>query len=317
VPECYSVPPPDQSARVDMVGARSAVVAAIDSDYGRFQLFATREAYHEVGTTFTRVVDHSIWLTWSCFDAVPYPVRLAATTLSNDAPEVFVTTECGRVYVRRYFVGAAEIWSPWLPLDLPSNVGFVTDVSTSRGDANYVFLVDRAGKVFAAAKTDPYGRYAPWHEVATGAGRGIASGFREDGFQQLFTLDDHGHVLTSVQTDGDLDSFGDWLPFGEGSDLAFVDIDAPYGMNGALRVYAVDRDGAIWMREQEGDGFGAWQEFTDLEPPPETTFVGIAGARIASRPDGAFLLVTVARQGTVHLARFTNTGGWEPWHTIP
>jgi hypothetical protein len=336
VPECISLPPTTHVG-IDVGSALSAAVAGVNYAEGRFHLFASRNGSNTLGTAFTRFPDHATWYDWSCFDAVPNPVRLAATTLSNDAPEVFVTTDCGGVYVRRYFPEVHLMgWSPWVPLRLPSDVSFVTDVviSRSRGPnrGNHLFVLDR-GTVFAAKKDDdPYGPYGDWNRVASGAGSRIAAGMLypenpetpdEGGRHLLFTIDARGRPFVSTQTTGDdLDSFEPWADFDADRTLEFelVDIDAPYNIDGALLVVGVDTEGAVWTREQVDFEFGDWQKLTDVEPPPK--LVTIAGASISGRTDDPLLLVGVAEGGEVYFARqakltSSSPAVWEPWRRIP
>jgi hypothetical protein len=332
VPECISLPP-HTSVMVDVRSALSAAVAGVNYAEGRFHVFASRNGSNTLGTAFTRFPDHSTWYGWWCFDAVPNPVRVAATTLSNDTPEVFVTTDCGGVYVRRYFPEQHLMsWSPWVPLRLPSEGSFVTDVaiSRSRGPSreNRLFVLDRGG-VFAAKKgDDPYGPYGDWSRVASGAGSRLAAGMQyppnsvitDEGERHiLFTIDARGRPFVTTQTtEDDLDSFGPWLDFDENRTLEFplVDIDAPYDIDGELLVVGVDTEGAVWTHGQRG----AWQKLTDAIPPQK--LVTIAGASISGRTDDPLLLVGVAEGGEVYYARQTKTtssspGGWEPWRRIP
>jgi hypothetical protein len=332
VPECISQPTP-ATPGVTVKNALSVAVAGVNYE-DRFHLFASRNGTNTLGTAFTVFPDHVGWYGWWCFDAVPNPVRLAATTLTNDVPEVFVTTDCGGVYVRRYFPDL-RAWSPWVPLRLPSDVSFVTDVAISRSRGpnreNHLFVLDR-GTVFTAMKGgDPYGPYGDWTRVATGAGSRIAAGMLypenpqipEGARHLLFTLDVRGRPFVSIQTtEGDLDSFEPWTDFDAERTLEFhlVDIDAPYNIDGALLVVGVDSDGAVWTREQVDSDFGAWQKLTEVEPPQK--LVTIAGASIPARVDDPLMLAAVAEGGEVYYTRQTKPASsgprvWEPWLTIP
>jgi hypothetical protein len=291
-------------------------ITATTIDDGRFRIIATQVGSSTLGTAHTADVNHTGWFSWHCFDAVPEPERLAATTLENEAQEVFATTRCGRVYVRRYLFSVDEGWGPWGPLDLPASDSVVTDVSIARlAGANDLFVVDR-GDVFAARKGEAaYGPYGPWNRVATGAGDLLAAGVHADGtYQRLFSVDGQGQLITSIRsTENPEAPFGEWTPF----DLnrAIVDFDAPYGVSGRLVVVALDVDGRIWIREEDGAGdFLAWEL---LDTPGELTevLVSIAGASFPARPGQPLMLAAVGESGAVYSNRRANLA-WEGWRDI-
>jgi hypothetical protein len=323
IPECFSLPPPAQSPTYRLDGARSAAIAAYDQPDGQFELFAVdRSSDNALARSITCLPSHECWFGWFCFDAVPDPLRIAATTMSNDAAEVFVTNACGRIYVRRYFDGSrgAEGWSPWVPFGRPPGSSFIVDISTARlrsatEHENHVFVVDDAGRIFTTSKgDDPYGPYGPWRSVGSGAGSVIASGLT-DGRLELFTIDEHGQPHAKAQRTNALEApFGGWTDFDPEGELELVDIDAPYGVGGTPLVVAVDSEGAIHAREKADDEYGEWQPFG---PEPPTRFVSISGAGIATRSDKPLILVAVDIYGSVFIARRTNDSlgnpVWEPW----
>jgi hypothetical protein len=319
VPECFSYPPNTQGGPPGITFrlAGAVTITATEAFDGRFRIIATQQGSSTLGTIYTVEPNHRGWFSWHCFDAVPYPQRLAATTLVTDAQEVFAITGCGHVYVRRYlFVsGTPGGWSPWVPLELPSSSSLVTDASIARLDgANDLFVVDR-GSVFAARKTEALGPYGPWRRVATGAGDLLAAGVHanvED--QRLFTLDDNGQLLTSSRPSDDPEApFGEWTDFG--SDHVFVDFDAPYGVGGQLIVVALDSDGKVWTREEEDAAeFGEWVQL-DAQGEPTDTLVSIAGASFPARAGQPLMLVAAGTSGTVYSVRRTDSG-WEPWWNV-
>ena len=318
-PECFSYPPMAvQAPNSQLVPARAATITATEQYDDRFRIIATKSGSSTLYTAHTVEPIQQGWHGWYCFDAVPDPERLAATTLDNDAQEVFAVTRCGRVYVRRYLfvTDMTEGWSPWVPLELPSSTSLVTDVAIARfGRANDLFVVDR-GSVFAARKgEDFYGPYGPWRRVATGAGELLAAGVHADGEnQRLFTIDESGQLLTSTRpTDDPEASFGAWSDFG--LDHEFVDFDAPYGVNGRLIVVALDADGKVWTREENGTGeFADWGELI-AEGEPTVELVSIAGASFPARTDQALMLVAVGLNGGVYSVRRANSD-WEPWWNV-
>jgi hypothetical protein len=320
-PDCFSYPPLNQRPpAITFDVARAVAVTATEGYDDRFRIIATQSGSNTLGTAYTSQPDHSGWFAWYCFDAVPYPERLAATTLDNDAQEVFAITQCGRVYVRRYLIVSDEThgWSPWVSLELPSSGSFITDASVARLDeANDLFVVDR-GSVFVARKgVDAYGPYGPWHRVATGAGNLLAAGVHANGEdQRLFTLDESGRLLTSARPTDDPEApFGNWSDFGSGH--RFADLDAPYGVGGKLIVVALDADvdGKVWTREENDAGdFDDWVEL-DADGGPTEKLVSIAGASFPARQDQPLMLVAVGRNGNVYSVRRANFV-WEPWSGV-
>jgi hypothetical protein len=319
IPECFSYPPMDSQAPTIQFGLARAVTITATEDYDdRFRIIATQTGSSTLATVHTTNTTHESWFGWFCFDAVPNPVRLAATTLANDAQEIFAISECGRVYVRRFlFVSAdTEGWSPWVPLDLPASDSLVTDAAIARqAGSNDLFVVDR-GNVFAARKAeDVYGPYGHWARVAEGAGELLAAGMHADGtYQQLFTIDGRGRLMTSIRaTEDPAAPFDHWTDFG--LDREIVDFDAPYGVGAPLIVVALDVDGLLWTREEEGAGeFGDWEQLVTTGEPTEE-LVSIAGASFPARQDQALMLVTVGVSGAVYSVRRAS-GAWEGWWDV-
>jgi hypothetical protein len=324
--DCFMFPPGTQPPGILFFRARGAAVAAVNNYDGRFQVFATQpKPSNTIGTAYTTSTGLNGFHGWFCFDAVPYPERLVATTLSNGRQEVFVTTECGRVYVRRSYLQMVstaefEVWSSWVPLALPSAASFVSDLSVARSvdrAQNRLFAVDR-GAVFTSSKNEAYGPYGSWREVARGAGDIVASGVSGSlgaPRYRLFTIRD-GRPFTAVPKSSDVDApFEHWTDFDPESSLeaGLVDIDAPYDIGERLLVAALDNRSNVWIREEDASGgFGSWRRLDELRPPA-VPLVSLAGAVLVRPNDRPVMLVVTGTNGTMYSALRGADSTWGPW----
>jgi len=283
--------------------------------YGGFTVFGSQPDSSTVGVFWG---DLNTWTRWLCFSVVPHPTRVAATRQTDDRPEVFAVTECGRLYARHTLEreGRAD-WSAWTEMRLPSGDSVATDVAATMSgwDVTYLYVADR-GHVFVRHRVsaDPFAAFGPW--VDTGARRAttLTAGLRPDGRQQLFYLDDAGRPKSCRQTAAELDApFEACRDFGAAQLPRLVELDAPLGPSSSLLVFGLDEDGIIWVRElgDTGEEFGTWRTFR--EQPFPFTRIATAGTRqYAGLP---FLVLGVANGNVYGTLRLNDA--WDDWRLFP
>jgi hypothetical protein len=311
VPECASNPV-GVFPRMALPAAAGVGVSTDDSTSGGFTVFASKAGTQMIAVAWSHVQDLGSWTNWLCFDAIPYPERMAATSLVNAAPEVFVTTGCGELYVRRLIPGVA--WSGWTRFGLPSARSFVTDVAlaVSAEGVNHVYVADR-GSVFLRHRVgfDTYAPFGPWQELGSSDVHVVAAGRRQDGRQMVFMLDANGLPLAQVQRSAEIGA-----PFDPGFDFdsddvpKLVDIEATHGTK-PLDVLAVDAGGALWLRREEGsDGFTPWSAWPG--PTPPEGLEAIAAGGLPSGAGSPLLVSAIGRSGaTYRILRVNDI--WETW----
>jgi hypothetical protein len=314
IPECtYLAPVPGSNSLGVGVNAHW-------SFGGGYHLFASTVSSHTVAISWGSDAQGPAWFPWACFDAVPRAERVASTTLHNELPEIFVTTQCGDLFVRRRVVTSdVDTWSPWSTMRLPRGESFITDVAASV-DANHihhVYVVD-AGSVFVRNRVneDTYASYGSWRGIGSGTFfRTVTAGLRADGRQQVFALDAEGKPRTSVQVSATLgDAFEAWADFGAVGLPPLVDIEAPSGTP-AIEVYAIDETGSLWTRwENESGGFSDWAEWQGPEPPE--ALVALAAAAIPPPGSPELLVAGVGSSGAVYRTRRVNDA-WVAWREHP
>lgn len=285
---------------------------------GGFQLFGTKADSNMVAVSWTGDSVGSWWQPWLCFDAVPIPKRVAATSLRNGWPEVFVSTGCGTLFRRLSYNDG--IWSSWMPFGLPSPQSFVTDVALSLASdgANHVYVADR-GNVFVRRRldADPYGPFSGWQSLGSPGAEVVAAGLRSDGRQQVFAVDQAGRASTSSQSSAELgSSFAEWVELSSSIVSEVVDIDVPYGTE-FLEVYGVDPSGNLWSRREDGsDGLTEWTPWQG----PATPFplVGVASAALPPiEPAGPRLVLAVLTRGGIAYLIQRDFDQWAPnWTRI-
>ena len=281
-----------------------------------FHFFASRTDSLSIGVNWGDLNYRAVG--WCCFEQVLYPDRVAATVLTNDFPEVFVTTKCGKLYGRRKSVSG---WDPWRDLSLPADDdSVVRDVamSLSPSGITYIYVVDR-GRVFARRREneEPAAVFRDWWEVGPRGARLVAAGLRPDGRQQVFTIDAAGASWSCTQNFPELDSpFAGCMRFGSPELPPLIDIEVPYHVDGKLPVFGLDVRGVLWQRTLDVDGeFGPWQPFS--EDPQPVAFTALASGGDRRYPNGGLLrLVAVGNDGIVY-GRMRRYGAWEPWTAWP
>lgn len=310
VPECFSYA---SWPLLPIPGANGVAVAGVVSAHGGFELTASRRGSNMLAVTWTD--PFLAWPSFVCFDALPGPDRLAATTLLDDVPEFFAVGRCGLLYQRTIILGS---WTEWARVTLPSPTFVVTDVATAVApDGTTLMYVTDNGSVFVRHRngTDAHGPYGHWVQLGGRAGSLITAGTRADGRQQVFTLDTRGRLLTAIQSTTDLDApFTDWVDFDSADVPPFVDIESPYGL-AAIEMYAVDADGGIWTRQEDGvGGFSPWQLMWSASPGALaiTMLSGSAVGKIAGAP----LALAGAGPAGVSVKRRLD-GVWEDTWTHP
>jgi hypothetical protein len=283
---------------------------------GGFQLYGAKADKNTVVVSWTGDAVASWWQPWLCFDAVPIPKRVAATSLRNGWPEVFVSTGCGTLFRRTGYTDAS--WSSWTTFGLPSPQSFVTDVALSLASdgTNHVYVADR-GSVFVRQRvgSDPDGPFSAWQSLGSPGAEIVAAGLRSDGRQQVFMLDQAGRASTSSQSSHVLgSSFEEWSGLGSGVVGELVDIDVPYGVE-LLELYGIDTSGNLWSRREEGpDGLTDWTPWQG----PTTPFplVGVVSAALPpiEQAGPRLMLGAITRDGIVHIIQRVSDQ-WAPYWT--
>jgi hypothetical protein len=261
--------------------------------------------------------DDSTDVDWRCFDTVPYSNRVAGTNLTNDFTEWYATNDCGGLFARRItlFQGVAT-WSQWAPFNLPTARSFVLDVATSLSPdgINYVFIIDR-GRIFQRHRVGPqYAAFSAWKEVSGPESKLVGAGLRLDGRQQLFLLDDAGEPSTCIQISSALGAdFDECVDFGSADVPELVHITAPYRVPEGSPVFALDVDGAVWVRfPDEYGGFDAWEPFEVAPPEP---LVSISGGGVPNWTGAPFRVAGVTRSGFVYMI-VRRSGVWGTWSPV-
>jgi hypothetical protein len=259
------------------------------------------------------------WTPWYCFDVVPYPERMAATPLMNSVPEVYVVTRCGYLYVRRQIVeGTFNAWSHWTTFSLPSARSFVTDVALAVSDerVNHVYVADR-GSVFMRHRDGlgPYDPFSDWYELGFSDARVVAAGRRNDGRQTVFVLDAGGRPFERVQRSADLGApFDPPVDFGAVDVPAFIDIEAAHETQ-PLDVIAVDVQGVLWHRREDGSGaYSPWSSWPGPAPPER--LVTIAASATRSVDAFPLLVFGVGESGAIYRS-IRVYDEWGPWLAQP
>jgi hypothetical protein len=310
-PECVS-DPAGSFPILPIPIATGVGIATQEDNGGGFHVFASKRGTHMIGVSWGDQAFASC-TPWLCFDAVPYPRRVAATALRNRVPEVFVTTDCGELYVRRLMAdGTLYAWSNWVSFGLPSSQSFVTDVATSSEPVNHVYIADR-GSVYTRHRlsADPYADFGPWQNVGFSDAQVVSAGLTDDGLQQVFVLDRAGRASSALQAPSELGvSFQSPFDFDSDAVPALVDIEAVNGTT-PLDVLAVDVQGALWVRREQGAGiFTPWTPWPGALPPEG--LVALAAAEVPRVPGATLVLVAVGRSGTTYRVRRVY-GVWESW----
>jgi hypothetical protein len=291
-----------------IVDARAASVSGLTQSMGGFQVFAVKAYSDMVATAYNRVPDGP-FTNFICFDGLPAPARLASTAVLEGTAEVFAVARCGTLWERHLQFGG---WVAWKSLILPAEDARVSDVAATRvaETTNFVYVTDR-GNAYVRHRVEAtsFSDFGAWSLAAKGAGSVIAAGGRSDGRQQMFTLDEHGRPLTSVQVSPDVDAaFDRFTDFGDASVPPFIDIEAADGL-AELEVFGLDIAGGIWTREEDGSGsFTPWAP--SVVPPPPATFRTLAGAGIYGL-SGALALVGASESGAFVNLRID--GSWRGW----
>lgn len=312
IPECVSNPG-GQFPIMITPAANGVGVMATEAHGGSFHAFASKSGTHMIALAWGN--QDLSFTPWVCFDAVPYPRRVAATTLRTGTSEVFVTTDCGQLYVRRLIArDSLYAWSNWVAFGLPSPKSFVTDVglAVSSEQTNQVYIVDR-GAVFRRYRlgAEPYGPFSPWEDIGFSHARIVTAGLRMDNRQQVFVLDEAGRPSSAVQVSSDLESgFQAPSDFDASAVPMLLDIEAAYG-TAPLDVLAVDVDGTLWMRREGNEGiFSSWTAWPG--PPPPEELVALAAAGLHRLEGAPLLLFAVGRSGTTYRAKRANDA-WQSW----
>lgn len=294
-----------------------AIAIATEDMWAGFHIVVPQDLTSVVAITWG---DDSGSVGWACFDIVPHPDRAAATSLSNDAPEIFVTTQCGQLYVRHYFADSSVAsWGAWTPFSAPDVNSFIRDVALSESPegVTHVYVVDR-GRLFFRRRSDamPYSAFGTWSALRTPASTRVAAGLRADGRQQLFALDLQGHPYTCIQSEAALGSaFEDCTDFGEDALPALTDIEAPYHVVDELPVFGLDNAGSLWLRELDTpDHYGHWVKFKPTDQPQP--FIAIAAAGHLTWPGARLRLVAVGRNGSIYQTERIDDV-WSAWQGLP
>jgi hypothetical protein len=311
VPECYANPVGVFPA-MSVPAAVGIGVIAQDVSSGIFSAFASKANSPMIAVTWTGEAGAGPWTGWRCFDAVPYPGRVAASSLLNAQPEVFVATNCGELYVRRLIAGVG--WIGWSRFSLPSTDSFVTDVALALSEerVNLVYVADR-GSVFARHRVglDTYAAFGPWQALGSSDARVVAAGRLQDGRQMVFVLDIDGQPRSQTQRSADLGApFDSPLDFDSGDVPELVDIEAAHESR-PLEVLAVDRNGALWLRRESGSGgFGSWQTWPGPAAPERLGAIGAAG--LPSANGSPLVVFAVGQSGITYWTRRVHDA-WDPW----
>jgi hypothetical protein len=268
-------------------------------------LYATQPTGNVMSLRWTLGNDPAAdWQAWTCFDLVPHPERAAAANLSDNMPEVYVTTHAGGLFVRRFTLQPYG-WVPWQPHPLPTYGSRAVDVAAVGLPSLILFLyvIDR-DRVFVRHRegSSPGSAYLPWVEIDAPPGpRRITAAIRPDGRQQVFIADDAGALFTAIQTGADLDAgFGEFERLGDVSTPAFGEISCGYLTNGSPVVFGLS-DGAVWSRSANVSGSENWileagddvprlatlavGSWIDGKQPPAVYGTGVVGpSNLASQP---------------------------------
>lgn len=215
-----------------------------------YEIFATQPTTNLM--TYRWYDTHSAtWLPWECFDLVPHPARVAATNLSNSLPEVYVTTQSGSMFVRRFY--SLDIgWGEWEPLQLPTASSHVSDVAVVGPPSRILFLyvVDR-GALFVRHRVDAdaFSAYAPWHRLdAPFQAKRICSAVEVDQIQNIAALSADGTVLVSKQETTAPDAaFSAFEPLAGSSQMTFDELQCGYLADGTIVLFGL-AEGAVWSR---------------------------------------------------------------------
>jgi hypothetical protein len=311
-PVCYTIP----LQGMPLVALQNPRHIALNTVtvWGGWQLVVTERNGHTIRTTWG---DDNADVDWRCFDTVAYADRVAGTSMTNDWGEWFVTTECGGLFVRRLVLsGELGGWGPWVPFSLPSARSFVQDIATSLAadGINYVFIVDR-GRVYQRHRLGTESAsFSAWDKVQAPTSERLAAGLRPDGRQQLFVLDENGEPFTCVQTSTELGAEFEACVDFDGDDVPqLTQIISPYRVAEGSPLLALDVDGMLWTRFQNGvGGYDDWQEFP-VAPPERLKSVAGGGLPLAGDP---LRVAAIAQGGSVYMI-VRRDGAWGTWIQYP
>jgi hypothetical protein len=228
------------------------------------------------------------WVDWICYDLLPRSARIAAMNLSNDHPEIFVTTLEGGLFVRRTSQGGQ---TPWLPFSLPTPSAVVTDVTALAGEvppAVYV-LADGGVHVRRKRSIEPYASYGPWLSLPTNDARLLTGGVDGAAMHRIYVVTSAGEIQHTAPSDHAMDApFSEWKLV-DALRTTLSDLDAARSTNG-MNLFALTSTGAVLGAYDIERGV-SWQELRRATDEPR--FVAVAALTVEETP----LVVGVTARG--------------------
>jgi hypothetical protein len=308
------------------IGLSSSAAVARGQD-GRLWEFRVGES-HRVWYRSQTATGTDTWSVWRQFNG-PSMSTIAAELNGNGLVEVFGvewpadSAWGGKVYHRWQLAPNADSWSEWAQLDgRLSTVPGRLSVAASPIGGLVLFGINTVGELwgrrqYIAPSGDNGGSWSPWGQL--GLMDRVAVRNNGTGRFEVFGITSSWHLLYSWELAPITGSWAPWVDLG-GPRSGGTALPLPatlaattMGLNGAVVLFAADKDGAVWGRTQYiasngSNGIGSWSPWSRIDGSFSTiaaTYgpgnrLELFGVDDAGRPYRRWELTP-------------GTGTWSPW----